>query len=73
MTVGRWDIAGNPHSSRVSTNHCWDYGVYYANDFPAHSTTYRKVGPPWENGLCIVVRARSLYGAQYNRSGNLLY
>jgi hypothetical protein len=68
----RW-ITDNPHSSRASTNYCWNYDVYYANDFAAHFTDYKTLGPPWENGLCIVLRARSLYGTQYNRYGNLIY
>lgn len=57
----------------MSTNYCYDYGVFYSNTFAAHSTTYHQLGPPWENGLCIVLRGRSEYGTQYNLYGNLNY
>jgi hypothetical protein len=46
----RW-ISDTAHSTIVSTNYCYDYSTYYANTFPAHSTSYQQDGPPWENGL----------------------
>ena len=63
----------NAHSSLVRSTYCSDYGLFTEVRIQAHDTTYADFPQVWESpGTCTVIRARSLYGAQYNRNGTYI-
>jgi len=70
----RW-TSDTPHSTRLNINYYQVYGLYEAVDIGAHKTNYHHFSGEddrWYVGNVMVLRGKSLYGAQYNKDGILL-